>query len=814
MADIFIDYWNSSNQTWTHGSKIMEAVDIDAQMSVSVFGRLVYVFLEGRDPALFFLEDSYPDSSEDTWVEVVIGMTASGPFPGPGARPPSDIVGINDNPSMYDWNAPANEAPMECRAWIRNSTDSIRTFGLDVDSSDEPWPSTSSDWTDTSGYNLYTPGQILQLESLGQSLLLTGGYDIMAFLYDTRTGRKSQPSVIMGVTKTTGYWGSPFPDSAFMYLEGIYDATLYDQLWVYRSVKAEEGLGVSGVNQLWLDGIAECADIETLINDRPADAPPAPYRHIFYPLRLNDLQLSLQLPYLSLTLFDEGMPKGGASLIYENTALVSKISGKSTTGYGTPDEAHQGLGEIRWSDTTELSPELFPPGNRYVPAVPSNEVLTFERVGDNILGFARDRLYHIRKESQYLNIEEMHEGYGTTGHRATTAVGSVAMFLNHRGLKQVGANGKLDDVRAIDDLVITKWKATSDEASLAFDPVAGAVFVYNPEFEQSACFWVNTGIVSEIHDLPFHSCRQGVWPTNVKTYHDTLVRRAIWLQNAPNNPTLSDAHAFKARLYIMDIWREKKIAGSSITAANGHPRLRLLDVQEDGYTEVWNQPYDGTGVIRVQGLDLDDHGLQGAKVYTTQAGYEGVGARIVNVVVGAGEVYGIPYSEIDLHPDDVPLLGGHPTHGQLEEGAMLLFSPVIVKVVGAPIRMEAQGQGFADAYEYVSVRQMEMIGVSLADTTGPPLTSQLTAAQWEGMLYEDNGPDPVVVTAPKTRSDGETFSMEEGESIRYAAFGRHGRLGTSLSPGVRIIVPDADYRLLGINLTGTIRASVKSKYAP
>ena len=62
----------------------MEAVDIDAQMSVSVFGRLVYVFLEGRDPALFFLEDSYPDSSEDTWVEVVIGMTASGPFPGPG----------------------------------------------------------------------------------------------------------------------------------------------------------------------------------------------------------------------------------------------------------------------------------------------------------------------------------------------------------------------------------------------------------------------------------------------------------------------------------------------------------------------------------------------------------------------------------------------------------------------------------------------------------------------------------------------------------------------------------------------------------
>jgi hypothetical protein len=564
--------------------------------------------------------------------------------------------------------------------------------------------------------------------------------------------------------------------------------------------------GGGGTNQLWLDGIVELESIHTIVNDKPAQAPTDPLKHFFYPLRLQDLQLPLQLPYVALTVFDRGMPKGGASIVYENMMLVGKVTGSSTKELNV-DAANTGLGEIRWSDATEISPELFPPLNRYVPTVPSNETIRFERVGDNVIGYANDRLYHIRKESQYVNIEEMHEGYGVTGHRATAALGSLSLFLNHRGVKQVAANGKLDDVRAIDDLVINTWGQTTSNVSVAFDPLAGVVFVYNPTTGTSANFWVNTGIVSELHDLPFHGVRQGVWPSQALTYDDTLVRRALWLQNSPHNPTVAAANEFKPKLFVLDVYREKTISGASSGLANGRPRLRLLDVQQDSVGTVAVE-YPGTGALRLEGINYDADGLIGARVYSGRSDQAGLSARVVGVEVDAGEVGGVRYSELTLHPDDDDILDG------LVVGDSVMLSPVPVEVVGAPLRMESGGQGFASTFEFVSVRQMETMGISLADVTGPPADLQLLIARWEAQLYEGNQETPTLSIFPTDKRGNEVHSLEEGASNLYAAFGQHGILGTALSPGVRIICPDLDYKLLGYNVTGTIRASVKGEFRP
>jgi hypothetical protein len=794
FGDIFIDYYNSSTDTWTHGTKIMQGIDVTKQMDVAVWGRLVYVFLEGRDPALFYLRDDTPDADTPTWVEVVIGLTSDGPFPGPGPRPQiDDLVVRGAHPAVPLAAIPPNEAPLYTRLWVRRD-DEIRDFGQDIASSDEPWSTTTSDWVDVSQYNFYLPHQVFILENFGQHRLEAGKYNVMSFLYDTRTGRKSQPSVIEGTVPYDFDQGATEQD-CYLYLEGIWDTDLYNQLWVYRSVKAEEGQGIQGVNQLWLDGIADMADIQT-----STGGVTSPYKHFFYPLRLNDVQLPLQSPYISLTLFDEGMPKGGAAEMYNNMMLVGKTAGLSTGA--VVDEANTGLGEIR--------SELFPPGNRYVPTVPSNEVITFDTVGDNVIGFARDRLYHIRKEGQYVNIEEMHEGYGVTGHRASSPLGSASMFVNHRGIKQVGSNGKLDDIRAIDDMVIRQWGPTVQDVSTAFDPVGGALFVLNPAFEEAACFWVNTGMVSQIQDLPFSGVRTGVWPINPTKYDDTLVSRALWLQPAPNNPTIADAHEFKPRLYVTDIYREKVVTGSSEGGANGRPRLRLMDVNMNARGRLLGAVSAGDTNLRVRGEAFDAHGMVGARVYTSNsaAKYKGVSVRIVNVVLAAGNIDGVMFSELAMHPDDAHLFAG------LEIDDYVIISPVVVKATAAPLRMEVGGQGFSSMYDFVTVRQIETLGIALSDVSGYLVDVASAQAKWEGALYEGNEDEPSQLVAPKGRDDVDIFSMEEGESNRYAVFGQWGKGGSTVAPGVRIAVPDVDYRLLGMNVTGTIRASVKSKYAP
>jgi hypothetical protein len=298
-----------------------------------------------------------------------------------------------------------------------------------------------------------------------------------------------------------------------------------------------------------------------------------------------------------------------------------------------------------------------------------------------------------------------------------------------------------------------------------------------------------------------------VWPLKPTTYSDTLVRRGLWLQNSPHNPTLALANEFKPRLFVLDIYREKVVEGASNPGQNTQPRVRLLDVQQDAFLQVYNQDYGGTGTVRVRGEAIDDHGIVGARIYTDNADLVGVSARVIEVTLAAGvDVDGVTFSDIHLHPDDATLLDG------MEIGDTVMVSPVPVQAVAAPLRMEAGGQGFGDAFEYVSIRQLETVGIALADPVGYPITEKRLAAHWEALLFEGNVDEPLLTSWPKDHRGEQIFALAEGESQHYAAFGQHGKMGSAIAPGIRIICPDIDYRLLGINVTGTIRASVKSEY--
>ncbi|MCH8092323.1 MAG: hypothetical protein IIC57_08245, partial [Proteobacteria bacterium] len=59
LADVFLDFWSSEEDGTAFGRTgkvVMSGVSPTAQMDVQVFGRLVYVFIAGRSPAMFFVK--------------------------------------------------------------------------------------------------------------------------------------------------------------------------------------------------------------------------------------------------------------------------------------------------------------------------------------------------------------------------------------------------------------------------------------------------------------------------------------------------------------------------------------------------------------------------------------------------------------------------------------------------------------------------------------------------------------------------------------------------------------------------------------
>jgi HAMP domain-containing protein len=142
------------------------------------------------------------------------------------------------------------------------------------------------------------------------------------------------------------------------------------------------------------------------------------------------------------------------------TLFVSNIRNlpDSTTTEVRPGDAVKGLGETKWSATTELLPELFPPANVSYPKTPTSTIIRFRQAGGNLVGFSLDRQYLVRKEGAYPRMIEMHEGFGVTNSKGADSVGSMVYVVTHKGLKAVDVDGNLDDVRSVNYLLMQEWE--------------------------------------------------------------------------------------------------------------------------------------------------------------------------------------------------------------------------------------------------------------------------------------------------------------------------------------------------------------------
>ena len=106
LADVFIEYYDTKQGAWytpdsphaPSGSAtknnytanlLMYSCSPTEPMQVKTLGRLVFVFVRGRSPALFYLDPDNAPTSDDWRSGTAFGVSEDGStgFPGPGVRP-------------------------------------------------------------------------------------------------------------------------------------------------------------------------------------------------------------------------------------------------------------------------------------------------------------------------------------------------------------------------------------------------------------------------------------------------------------------------------------------------------------------------------------------------------------------------------------------------------------------------------------------------------------------------------------------------------------------------------------------------------
>lgn len=761
-ADVFIDFWSSHPPAgavggWSDGNtfdnRVVQDCSSTAPMSVTVSANgMIYVHIRGRGPALCYQDKETP------YALLRIGDSAA-PFPGPGLRPtllaPENGTVLGGVAVIDDVNRCANG-----QVWLGTTLPSATALGL-TQADTEP------------------------------RMMDGGAYAFAYQLYDSNTGRRSALSEIA--------WANAADftaDPSFFVLELLYDSNKFDQAYVYRSVRVQDAGGTYVATYLHLERIITLTDYESNL------AVAYPFKHSVYYYVLEDKALVYQDYFQDQSLFDEVMPRGGAALMYGNTLLVSRISGgdPSSTEESRPDDALRGLGEIRYSSLTDVSPELFPASNRYVPKTPSNEVISFAQVGDGAVGWSLDRQYFIRKEGQYIRIVEVHQGFGITGPKAVDVVGSTAYFLTHKGLKAVDANSQLEDIKAFNQVIMEEW-GLDDRAdvSVAFDAALSCLFVHNPAAFQTLCLWFNTGKASELLDMAFTQVFRGPWPDEGS---GNLVDRVFFLQDCPDHSTSDEfLPDWRPRVYIVDKDRSK----TGWFGAYGAPPNLLLDIGGDAVFETTADA--AGGIVEVSGtLPVSPEGAMMYVLDSPDASFIGMSAQIYYMPTASQFSVGGP--GVDQSLDGLPT------------GSTVGISPIYLRWVGHPLdnRATTDQGSFAQGIDFHRIKQVSSLECAFTDVSGDE--SETTNAKYRGLCYRGSDEDPLDAVPPVGSSAGGSVGSVINREGRNAAYFRDsdsdasialGVVGNCLCPGVEIFCPNLDYRLVSVRVTGKLLGTSRSR---
>jgi len=170
---------------------------------------------------------------------------------------------------------------------------------------------------------------------------------------------------------------------------------------------------------------------------------------------------------------------------------------------------------------------------------------------------------------------------------------------------------------------------------------------------------------------------------------------------------------------------------------------------------------------------------------------------------------------------DEPILTAALAAGTVRVG----ISPIKLRWIGHNIGLRYDTQGSEaprEGHDLHQLRHVDGLGCFFTDVSGPPtLETTVIDGKYQAQIYEGASSTPKDTAFTRDNDGLLTRSVQNDETLFWPAFGndestgvdmlqgRFGIQGVSLSPGVEIICPDLDYRLLSTLVKGKILPSYR-----
>lgn len=695
---------------------------------------------------------------------------------------------------------------------------------------------------DELAYTPKTKGTVGSQRDVGQDVddttsLEPGDYAFAYQLQDKATGRRSSLSTIAWARLRTFVPPAASSNDPQNLLEGVpkyayydiaYDSDKYDQVLLYRSVRTQDGGGSQGAAILHLEKIIDMDEYGATAAGSITQSTGSTWSRFIYCVELEDKALVYQPTYLDGSFVDEEVPRGGALAMYEGSLFVGSIADPqipASLGYLKNEIANTGAGEIRYSSLIEQTPEHFPAQNRYAPRQGGSSVTRFEQVGNVLMGWSSDRIFMFRKEGSYLGQPvEMHKGYGLVNPYALSVVGETAYYVCTHGVKAVQSNGRLSNVSALDQLILENWKDALHWLSMAFDSSLNAIFLLNGKQHECVVMWLNTNRVTTLKYAPFSMCATAQWSEgqNINVsglYRETtngLVRRALFIEDKPYSTPIADDPTQYPRIFApadRDAYHDQGLVDNTVirnmARGSGDTRFTLArDFPDDILvqpralyvdTSAGEYPADLTRSFYVHVVEAADENLVGRTArLDMDADWLELTDDSSELQTGILHTTGDNEAALSLSSDTYTNFFG------LQAGDKVVIAPVYFEWQGYPLEVVSQeGYTFAQAEDFFRPRNVEALGCVFTDVSGSGLSDSKSFNKFEGLLYIGNEETPSYEQLAKKHDGTFPESVSDGVVPYYSSFGqRHGVRDVVVTPGVRVVCTDLDFRLRAVLVKG------------
>jgi hypothetical protein len=626
----------------------------------------------------------------------------------------------------------------------------------------------------------------------------SGDYAFAVQFEDSLSGRRSQLSDSVAVTFSTT------STSLKLTVVGIVDTTKYDTVKIWRSVRNTNAAGVftAGILQLEATFLASEYAITPTSPAASEWSPPANLAGTVvkwaYAVQKDDRQLVMQDTFQDRPSFLSAVPFGGASAAYQSQLFVSNTAGQVSN----KEDQMKSVGEIRYSSASDGSYELFAPKGRWTPDIFGDSPIAFQQCGQILLGFSANQVYFIMREGAFVRVMGAHNGYGITSPYALSNVGPMVYYVTHQGLRVVYADGRLDEVGAVDWLLSIDWADDLDRISMAFDPRTTALYIHNPVKNKTAVMWFSSGTCSELHNMPFLKCTRGLF---AKTPSSPLTDTALFLLSETGITVDAANTAYRARLMVpAESPLDRMLVPNVLNTFEGK-HYGLIDgncdrcvvasiVQDvgDSYSFTWSaRTYGWTPDYTIIGAYIKIVGDPTSRITTKQStDYFQYTFRITSLMVS---LPGYARVIAELVQDEVTQTSESPFYAD-SPTVLVAINPVVVKVQTAIL------PGGMDAGMFMNSKQVSSVGALISGYEYSGAVDSTIGynqfSRWFANLYrgeEDtallkgysynpstddtkktivNGTSPIHAAWNQTKTTGTASSMALGPqwSIEFAAF--------------------------------------------